>query len=167
MKYYFAYGSNLNVRAMKARCPNAKKIGALRLTQARLVFRGVADVVYDEDENSVVPGGVWRITPDDERRLDAYEGVGSKLYIKRYITIQVKGEAEKCLVYQMTTRYGVQPPSESYLGCIAQGYDDFGLDKAYLDAALRDSWELKSMTPLLRRRYETKGRERRARELEV
>jgi gamma-glutamylcyclotransferase (GGCT)/AIG2-like uncharacterized protein YtfP len=94
MYYYFAYGSNLNKQQMSWRCPGARPIGKLVLPNARLVFRGVADVEYDDALS--VQGGLWKITRACERTLDRYEGVKSGLYRKENIQVNVEGQARKC-----------------------------------------------------------------------
>lgn len=126
---YFAYGSNLNKRQMLWRCPKAVPVGPLILPDARLVFRGVADVEYHE--GGEVQGGLWSITKSCERALDTYEGVSSGLYRKEYITLEVKrgGKArvEKALVYIMNSD-DYAAPSQSYFDVIEEGFGDFGLD---------------------------------------
>jgi AIG2-like family len=153
--YYWAYGSNLCEDAMYQRCPAACKVGPLYVPKAALVFRSCADVVYRDGWEC--PGGLWRITPECERALDLYEGVAHGLYAKRYLTLGIKGKPHKCLVYKMNER-GVMPPPEAYLGVIAQGYRDFGLDLNFLDHALAQSWDEKNKTPYLRSRHTRKGR---------
>lgn len=154
---YWAYGSNLNIAAMRERCPAARKVGRLFVEDAALVFRGVADVTVCE--GSVVPGGLWEITRECERSLDRYEGVASRLYLKRYLTVKRKGKKrEVVLFYQMRMSTGVQPPSEFYLDLIARGYRDFGLPLEVLDAAVAESWSEKKITPILRERHERRGR---------
>ena len=39
IKYYLAYGSNLNLNQMKRRCPNAIKVGSFLLKGYQLEFR--------------------------------------------------------------------------------------------------------------------------------
>jgi hypothetical protein len=156
---YWAYGSNLNVRQMKVRCPKAEKVGPFPLTDGRLIFRGVADVVGDVGET--VPGGLWWITRDCERALDRYEGYFGKgygnMYDKRYITLSVKGEVVDCLFYKMNSR-GVYPPSQAYLDSIREGYADFGLDEEKLAEAVEYSYSRKRKTADVRERYRRKGR---------
>jgi hypothetical protein len=156
---YFAYGSNLNVAAMKRRCPKAKKVGRLILPNAKLVFRGVADVIWAP--KSRCPGGLWEITRKCEAALDRYEGVASGLYRKEYLTVRLAkgGEPQQVLVYLMNSD-GVMPPWEEYIDTIAQGYRDFGLDRylCYLDQALEHSWAEKNKTRHLHRRWVQKGR---------
>lgn len=152
---YWAYGSNLCVRNMKERCPGAKKLRRLYVQGGQLVFRGVADVTTKED--SVVPGGLWRITKDCERALDRYEGVASGLYMKKWLEVEMEGNTYEVLFYQMRMSRGVMPPSECYLDTIVEGYRDFGLDTAVLDIALQESWSNKNVTDTLRRRHFNKG----------
>lgn len=156
-KLYWAYGSNLNVKQMKIRCPKAKKIAAFPLEGGQLVFRGVADVI--SDPKSLVMGGLWEITPDCEKALDAYEGVrgDAGMYTKEYIDATHRGEEISILWYKMNSE-GVMPPSQHYFDVIAQGFDDFGLDKSFLHEALERSWKGKNKTADLRERYLRKGR---------
>ena len=39
-RYYIAYGSNLNVRQMRMRCPSARIIGTSVLKDYELLFKG-------------------------------------------------------------------------------------------------------------------------------
>lgn len=152
---YWAYGSNLNIAQMKRRCPRAKPLCKLHLCHTALVFRGVADVVYDPEQ--MCPGGIWEITPACERELDLYEGVAHGLYRKEYLTVSLKkGPPQPCLYYQMNEE-GVMPPSEAYVETIERGYHDFGLDLAYLDRAIQASWDDKDKTPRLIHRHRAKG----------
>jgi len=173
-RYYWAYGSNLNVAAMRRRCPGAIKRGQLILPQATLVFRGVADVEYHDDD--VVYGGLWEITRKDEDALDLYEGVRKDqrgraidggLYEKRYMIIRFKGspETHRVLFYQMTRTDGVMPPSGYYINVIAEGYQDFGLPLEALDKALRASWNNKETNDWLRARHARRGGGKLAREI--
>jgi hypothetical protein len=45
---YLAYGSNLNIKQMKIRCPYAKPSGTFYMPNYRLVFRRVADITKSE-----------------------------------------------------------------------------------------------------------------------
>lgn len=153
-KLMWAYGSNLNKAQMAHRCPAARSLGARWLPNARLVFRSVADVVYDASERC--PGGLWRITPEDEIALDAYEGVSGGLYEKQHLLVRWKGKPEKMLIYTMLSD-AIAPPGEGYLNVIAQGYRDFGLPLDYLDRAVEASWDDKHITEDVRRRRARPG----------
>src|SRR5262252_7297802 len=105
--YYWAYGSNLNVAAMRRRCPAAEQVRKMFVTDAALVFRGVADVTVRK--GNMVPGGLWKITEKCEASLDRYEGVGTRFYLKRYLPIKIKGKVHDCMFYQMRASTGVMP----------------------------------------------------------
>ena len=151
----WAFGSNLCVRHMAMRCPRAKKFRAFTVGEAALVFRHVADVTDRAD--SVVPGGLWKITPQCEASLDVYEGVASGLYLKRYLEVKIDGKYEDVLFYQMRESHGVMPPGDRYLATIVEGYRDFGLDLDILDAYLQESWGNKKVTEALARRRISRG----------
>lgn len=144
---YFAYGSNLHIEQMSKRCPAAKPNGRLRLPNAKLVFRSVADCIPAPGE--VCYGGVWRITPACERVLDIYEGVASGMYNKEYIQIKRTREGDtEMLIYTMNST-GIMPPTAYYLNVIRQGYRDFAMPKAaraLLRKAVADSHDDKAPT---------------------
>jgi hypothetical protein len=111
------------------------------LQNARLVFRGVADLAFAR--GYVTPAGLWRINERDEQVLDAYEGVASNLYRKVTIKLGKEGRRE-ALIYLMTDRTGIHPPSQWYVDVIRDGYRDFNLDEKILDEAIRHSFERKN-----------------------
>ena len=124
---YFAYGSNLNLSQMSNRCPNATKLGAIYLQGWRLVFRGVADIERSNDNNDMLPVGMWDITDDCEKSLDLYGG-----YPRLYKKIWVSG----MLTYVMNNNKDYIPPSQGYFKSIVDGYRDFGLKNQHLYEAL-------------------------------
>lgn len=138
-KIYIAYGSNLNIRQMKYRCPKAKIIGSYILEGYKLEFRGVANII--PDKYSKVPIGLWEITEECEKALDIYEGY-PKLYRKEYIELEINGVKEIGMVYIMNYK-GVAPPSEYYYNVIKKGYKDFGIDEKTLKRALEESKKYK------------------------
>jgi hypothetical protein len=165
---YWCYGSNLNVRQMRKRCRDATVFGPLVVPNAVLRFRGVADVAYLR--GAECHGGLWEISKRDEEALDRYEGVDLArpergLYVKRYLTLKIKGEVRRALYYQMNAT-GIMPPSQAYLDVIAQGFRDFGLPLERLQRAVDHSWARQRKTPLLRDRWRRKGAPRLAREVE-
>ena len=85
-----------------------------------------------------VAAAVWTLRPRDEQRLDLYEGV-PRFYSKQTVTVQLQDETVKALVYIMDPRRGFGLPSPEYYQTVRQGYEDFGLDVAKLDAAVQDS----------------------------
>ena len=60
MKYYLAYGSNLNKWQMKHRCPDAVPVGTVTIKDYELVFRGVATI--EPKRGAEVQCGIWKIS---------------------------------------------------------------------------------------------------------
>ena len=84
-RYYIAYGSNLNVRQMKFRCPTAKIVGTAVIRDYELLYKGSKTGSYltiEKKKGSVVPVAVWEVTAADEHSLDAYEGCPNFYYKK-------------------------------------------------------------------------------------
>ena len=151
---YFAYGSNLNKANMRRRCPRALPVGRFMLDDARLVFRGVADCIYEP--GATCPGALWRITEECEHALDCYEG-WPRLYRKEYVPVTKFGGETTIMLYVMNST-GIMPPSQGYLDTIRQGYRDFGMKQAPLDAAVKASWDDKAPSHVERQRHRRKGR---------
>jgi len=164
---YFAYGSNLNVKQMKYRCPKAVPLGNFYLRDARLLFRGVADCIYLP--GAVCPGGIWSITGDCERALDRYEGFKkgdpkSGMYYKQIIKIRnADGDVStELMIYRMNST-GIMPPSQMYLDTIAEGYRNFRLPIKRLRQAVKRSYDDKNPSEVERARYIRNGKPRLAR----
>ncbi len=84
---YFAYGSNLSVTQMAARCPGARPLGRATLPGWRwlIMSRGYASIAPDPAAS--VEGLLWVLTEPDERRLDEYEGVAEGHYTKDLVEV--------------------------------------------------------------------------------
>ena len=155
MTIYFAYGSNLSIDRMRTRCPRAKPLGKFWLRSSRLVFRSVADCIYEPGART--PGALYRLTPDCEYDLDMREGIHSGAYRKEVIRLTGFPGEDRLMLYVMNST-GIMPPTERYLQVMRRGYRDFKLPLRYLDKAVRDSWDAKAPSHLERRRYQRDGR---------
>jgi gamma-glutamylcyclotransferase (GGCT)/AIG2-like uncharacterized protein YtfP len=145
---YGAYGANLNVSNMEVRCPQAKPMIPFMLHGYKLVFNGVADII--KSKGSKVPIGLWEITKDCEKALDRFEGF-PYLYKKIYVNLDIPGAKGKCMFYVMR-RKGYAVPAAFYYNTIAQGYEDFGLDKDHLCWAVRDAEQAQELKVNLARK---------------
>lgn len=146
--YYLAYGSNLNLRQMKTRCPDAEVVGTAFLKDYQLMFKGSKTGSYltiEKSKGHEVPVGVWLVSRKDLARLDVYEGYPA-FYYKKRVNIQLdkknatQGKCE-ALVYIMHEDRKLGNPTQAYLNTCIEGYNDFGLDKEYLADALIYSLE--------------------------
>jgi len=135
-RLYFAYGSNLCIRQMNDRCPNNSKIGMGKLKGHRWIItkRGYANVVKSSDED--VWGIIYEISMSDEDKLDVYEGVSKKCYVKENLDILIDGKIQNCLTYvDPTTEEGV--PTSTYANTIDEGLCDSKLPEEYVEKHLR------------------------------
>ena len=61
-RYYIAYGSNLNIRQMRMRCPSARIIGTSEIPDYELLFKGSKTGSYltiEPKDGSTVPVAAW------------------------------------------------------------------------------------------------------------
>ena len=141
-KYYIAYGSNLNIRQMRFRCPGAKPIGISAIPDYELLFKGSKTGAYrtiEPKDGGLVPVAVWEVTADDEKHLDIYEGYPN-FYYKKEVRLPVKlasGKTKKltAFVYIMHEERSLGIPSLAYIRTCKEGYRNFGFDLKYLDRA--------------------------------
>ena len=137
MKYfYLAYGSNLNVRQMKLRCPTARVVGTAEIKDYELLFKGSQTGSYltiEPKKGGIVPVAVWEVQEQDVRRLDAYEGF-PKFYYKKDMEIRYKGirtgrhRTVTAFVYIMHEDREIGIPSNRYISTCIEGYNDFGFN---------------------------------------
>lgn len=130
---YAAYGSNLNHDQMAQRCPKARFIGKALLRDFRLVFRVYADI--EHAKGSVVPIGLWKITPDCLVALDRYEGYPFS-YGRTRVRVQLPNRKSLDAMTYFMNADGYAAPINRYYRSIEEGYDDCGLPKHRLIEAL-------------------------------
>ena len=131
---YFAYGSNLHHFQMKRRCRDSVFIKKINLSNFKLTFRSkyrAADI--EPKRKSIVPGGLFKISKSDEKKLDIYEDYPN-LYKKYYFYYYGK----KVMTYTMVKKTSFKFPTERYLSIIKKGYQDCKLDLKYFHKALRN-----------------------------
>lgn len=139
--YYLAYGSNLNKKQMKLRCPTAKVVGTAEIKDFTLRFRGSRTGAYltiEKQYGSAVPVAVWAVTGADVKALDRYEGYPN-FYYKKTFTLEVNGSPTECFAYIMHEYRPLGIPTKRYVETCIEGYGDFGFDKRILIQAVRES----------------------------
>ena len=130
---YFAYGSNLNHFQMKRRCKDSTFLKKINLKDFRLTFRSkyrAADIEYKK--GSLVPGGLFQISKNDEKKLDVYEDypiLYKKFYFKYY--------DKRIMTYTMVKKTSFMFPTKRYLDVVTRGYKDCNIDNKYLKKALK------------------------------
>jgi gamma-glutamylcyclotransferase (GGCT)/AIG2-like uncharacterized protein YtfP len=128
---HFAYGSNMHVGLMRARCPDARVVG-------RAVLRGHRFVVTRDGYASVTaaPGGIvhgllWRISPRDLAALDAYENIEAGLFRRVLLSVQTHGRSAKALVY-IGRSGGPGRARAGYMELVAMAAREAGLPSDYV-----------------------------------
>ena len=119
MLLYGAYGSNLNLKQMKKRCPNSYPLCFLYLKGWELVFKGVADL--ERKSNGLCLLGIYEITKICEDSLDVYEEY-PHVYKKVKIKKKIEGKVRDIMFYTMSERYKYAVPTIKYFKVIKEGY---------------------------------------------
>jgi gamma-glutamylcyclotransferase (GGCT)/AIG2-like uncharacterized protein YtfP len=150
-KYYLAYGSNLNVRQMRFRCPTAIVVGKGTIKGYRLLFKGSKTGSYltiEKAKGYEVPVAVWKVDEPCEKALDRYEGYPNFYYKKEieidYISIKKK-EPRRCkaFAYIMHEERELGIPSRGYVEVCLEGYKTFGFNPILIEEAIIKSMEEK------------------------
>lgn len=146
-RYYIAYGSNLNIRQMKMRCPSARIIGTSEIPDYELLFKGSKTGSYLTVEPKIgesVPVAVWETTAEDEEALDRYEGFPA-FYYKAEMKLPIRGirtgkiRNRRVYVYIMHEDRPHGVPGGYYVRTCLEGYRDFGFDEEVLLKAVENS----------------------------
>ncbi len=140
---YFSYGSNMNLKQMRERCPEHKKIGIGYMPDAEICFPsfyeswngGVAG--YKNSPGSKMWGVLFELSQSDLDNLRVFEGYvhGREAHLNAYneVVIDVHHETEKvqCMTYEVLVT-GNFRPSLRYLQTIIQGAEDNNLPEEYI-----------------------------------
>lgn len=146
LRYYLAYGSNLNLEQMSHRCSTAKKVGIAIINNYRLMFKGSASGNYltiEMAEGYFVPVGVFAIEESDESALDVYEGYPS-FYYKKDFRVELRDDNDNkniidAFAYIMHEERVLGAPSDEYVQKVLAGYEAFGFDERLLEEAVEYS----------------------------
>ncbi|HUH70934.1 MAG TPA: poly-gamma-glutamate hydrolase family protein [Mycobacterium sp.] len=128
---YFAYGSNLCVRQMALRCPDAADPRPAVLSDHDWLInqRGVATV--EPFAGSQVHGVLWQLSDDDLATLDRAEGVPVR-YRRDRLTVHTDDGPSPAWVY-IDHRVTPGPPRPGYLPRIIDGAVHHGLPRRWID----------------------------------
>ncbi len=128
---YFAYGSNLCVRQMALRCPDAADPRPAVLSDHDWLInqRGVATV--EPLAGSQVHGVLWQVSEHDLATLDSAEGVPVR-YRRDRLTVHTDEGLSPAWVY-IDHRVTPGPPRPGYLPRVIDGAVDHGLPQRWID----------------------------------
>jgi 5-oxoprolinase (ATP-hydrolysing) len=138
MKYYFAYGSNMDASQMARRCPDSKLVGPAFLNDYRVGFTifsprrqcGCADVVYSA--GSVAPGLLYEVSDVDIESLDRYENVTESIYRRIEVRVATQdGTSVPCYTYEVVHKSPGLSPSKDYIGIMRRAAEQFSFPQEY------------------------------------
>ena len=143
-KIYIAYGSNMDLGRMFKRCPNAEYYGTGLLEGYKLTFQKSCSGYYCsliKSKKDIVPVVLFKITQDDERRLDFYEGFPEQY---RKYELEVWTETDKLVtgiayILPSNREYGI--PTLKYYTIISSAYKVYNFDISMLTEALTRSYK--------------------------
>ncbi len=136
---HFAYGSNLSVRRLRARCPSATRVavGFVRCCQLRfhkvgLDGTGKANAFWTGNLNDCVWGVVYRCRRDERYELDRCESLGDG-YQEFAVAVQAGASVLNTFLYQaMPDRIDSSlRPAAWYHGHVIRGAQEHGLPDHY------------------------------------
>jgi len=140
--YYIAYGINMNQEHFKSLCKNSTFISSGYLCDYRLEFKTFANIVHDK--NAQVPIVVWKISDEELKKIDLYEG---SLYERIMIPLNLveckSNLTGNAYVYTMTQneKNVILPTPQKYIDTIAEAYKVLDFELLALYAAIYSAEE--------------------------
>ena len=145
--HYFAYGSNMSLAQMQARCPESVAIGTGWLAEHALVFprystrrqSGAASIA--PQPGATVWGVIYETTEADLARLDVFEGYradrpeAENNYNRAMVSVARENmDPLACVTYIARPEAEHVQPSLDYLQTILTGAIENALPEAYVQA---------------------------------
>src|SRR5262245_45829641 len=136
MTLHFAYGSNMSRALMGARCPRAEAIGTATLPGWRFVINPEGFGSIAPQLGARVHGVLWRLSARDLSAINAYESIGSGLYIRRRLPVRC-GEAQAMALVYIARRQGEGTPRPGYIHLVVEAACEWQLPEAYVRSLAR------------------------------
>ena len=135
MPLYFAYGSNLDVAQMEARCDAPILVGIAFLAHHRFVFAGTSPNRENMGVGSMraapnkqLAGVIWSISDSDLKALDAREGFPNRYQRELMEITDLQGESHQAYIYFKKDDIPLNPPCQAYLLQVLNAYRYHGFD---------------------------------------
>ncbi|SDN42462.1 AIG2-like family protein [Allokutzneria albata] len=135
---YAAYGSNMEPDQMKQRAPYSPMSGTGWLVGWRLTFggedlgwEGALSTIVEEPDSQVFVV-LYDVSPEDEARLDRWEGKELGLYKKIRLRVQTLEGSVLAWLYVLDAYEGGLP-SARYLGVVADAAEAAGAPADYVN----------------------------------
>lgn len=129
--YYFAYGSNLNKKQMKERCPDSKPLVAATLPNYKVVFCGWSrqrrggTATLKKAAGEKAPGAIYEISESCLGKLDRFEGYPTSYNRLKVTVFDEDGTPLEAITHVKSGEIEETNPGKEYLALILQGYQDW------------------------------------------
>ena len=139
MKYYFAYGYDLNGEEFEKNCPSLQKIASAKLEDYDFFVDSFGKPNIKKSVRDCVYGGIWKISDSDFKRLENKSDslcVLPSIKIEKYFCEEIiPNNAEIFTVIKKSKELGIC--TDSSLQDLFYGALDFGLPETYLEFTQR------------------------------
>jgi gamma-glutamylcyclotransferase len=136
--HYFAYGSNMSLRRLRARLPSARPMGRVTLPGRDLRFhkRGKdgsakCDAFATGNLSHTVQGVLYRLSLEEKATLDHIEGLGSGYGEQTVVVLDSAGTRLTALTYVATDIDAALLPWSWYRHHVLVGAREAGLEESY------------------------------------
>ena len=131
---YFAYGSNMDATAMRARCPRSHVVGLARLMRHRFYLMGRTGYAsVCRDPRVSVHGVLFDLALADVPALDRYEDVAHGLYTKAQQSVVLgAGQTRRALLYYGADESEGGAPPPGYMEGVVAAARAAALPPAYV-----------------------------------
>lgn len=143
MTLYFAYGSNMNLAAMRRRCPGAQAVGTVVLDGYRFFVGLDGWGSIAPSSGDAVHGVLWRLTLRDIAALHTYELLHQGLYGVRHLPVRSDGRRVRAMIYVLRRR-AIGKPRPGYVEMIASAARAWKLPEPYVRSVER--WSVSRWT---------------------
>jgi cation transport regulator ChaC len=130
---YFAYGSNMSPRQMRARCPGSRPAGVAELADWHFIItrRGTANIVKVKGRRLF--GTLWHCLPQHLATLDRYEAVRLRVYRRRTVVVRMTdGRRRHAIVYVSSLHQPGRARREYLKTAVLLGARAFQLPEDYI-----------------------------------
>ncbi len=138
MKYYFAYGTLLGEKAMRAFAPSARSVGVMRLDGYELAFGethvpGTGGCWLKPADGAELYGVQYELSDEDMSRMDKASGIPEGLWVRMAVTLVDKnGNSIQSNTYTIPGSPPAFRPTEDYLGKVRAGLETMPLPSDYV-----------------------------------
>ena len=121
---------------MGARCHDAEAIGTAMLAGWRFVINPEGFGSIAPQPGGRVHGVLWRLSARDLAAINAYESVGSGLYLRRRLPVRCGEGQTRALVY-VARQQGEGTPRPGYITLVVAAARDWQLPELYIRSLAR------------------------------